>query len=50
MQVVAVFLCGSASMDVLGDPPASSGIVLPHALDEVDFLWHLGPRRTRDVS
>lgn len=40
----------AASVAELGDSPASPGIVLPHALDEVDFLWHLGSRRTRDVS
>lgn len=32
-----------------GDSPTSPGIILPHALDEVDFLWHLRSRRTRDI-
>lgn len=49
INVVAVFVL-SANMNVLGDSPASPGIILPHALDEVDFLWHLGSRRTGDVS
>lgn len=34
----------------VGDSPTAPGIVLPHALDKVDFLWHLGSRRTRDIS
>lgn len=32
-----------------GDSPASSGVILPHALDEVDFLWHLGSGRTGHI-
>lgn len=34
---------------LLGDSPGSSCIVLPHTLDEVDFLWHFGSRRARDI-
>lgn len=31
------------------DSPTSPGIILPHTLDEVDFLWHLRSRRARDI-
>lgn len=34
----------------VGDSPTAPGIILPHALDKVDFLWHLGSRRTGDIS
>lgn len=33
----------------VNDSPTSPGIILPHTLDKVDFLWHFGSRGTRDI-